>query len=150
MVLGNLLGADLRGPGEVSAQLLGKDRLIAGRGLHRLLLAPEPPEQTAGRGLFRWCRAGQHRHGVRLHVLDVLEGPQVPDQLVFVARRHQRGEQQDVGHARRDSGDRPIARVHDLDLGMHFGLDELPQQRGLAWIRFEREYQRHVLPTFSP
>ena len=47
MVFGNLLGADLRGPGEVCAQLLGKDRRIAARDLRRLLLAPEPSEQAA-------------------------------------------------------------------------------------------------------
>jgi hypothetical protein len=144
---------DLRRPGEIRAELLGEHRRIAAVYVLGILLPTETSEEAAAAPLFDREGPRQHRDRVRLDVGHAIMGAQVRDQLVFVARRHERGEQDDVRYAciqRRHGG---IPRVDDLDLRVDLRLDEIPQQGGLTRIGFEREDQRHVpsrpsIPSF--
>ena len=67
------------------------------------------------------------------------------DQLVFIARREQRAQQQHVGNARADRIERGIAGVHDdhvrADLVPDYPLDD----GRLAQVGFDRENNRHQL-----
>ena len=74
---------------------------------------------------------------MRLHVLGPLDETQVLQQVLFIARREQRRQQNDVGHPRRDRGDRGVAGVDDLELRIDFVANEVAEQRRLLviWIR---------------
>lgn len=92
--------ADLFRAREVSAHFLGKHRWIAAGNRFRFLLAAKASEQPAARRLWLERLRREHRDAMRLDVVDVLERAEVCDQLLLVARREQRGQQDDVGDAR--------------------------------------------------
>ncbi len=150
MLLRDLLGPELGGARQVAAQFFSENGLITATDRLRFLLSPEPTEKTPGARFLGHDRAGQHRHGVRLDVLGAVQRSQVRDQLLFIPRRHQRREQDHIRHSLRNRRDRGITRIDDLDLAADILLHKVAQQGGLAGIGFEREYQRHVRPTFSP
>ena len=83
---------------------------VAAAHRHRLrfLLAEQLAEESLAALLIQvGGGGGQLRDRVRLHVLRPAQRPQVGDQLVFVARRQQRRQQDDVrypGVERRDGG----------------------------------------------
>ena len=76
---------------------------------------------------------------MRLHVLAALERSQECDQFFFVARGHQRGDQDDVRNPCADSGHCRVAGV-DLD---EFRADLVPDDAledcGLTAVRFNRQ-----------
>ena len=74
-----------------------------------------------------------------LHVLGAVSVPQVRDDLGFVARRQQRGQQDDVGHSRVTAGNGRVARVDDDQLGMDAVADDPLEDRGLPQVRLEGE-----------
>jgi hypothetical protein len=150
VIFRELLGADLGGARQIAAQFLGEDGLIAAGDRFGLLLATEAAEQPAGARFFAGDRACQHRHRVRLDVFDAFQTAEMSDQLLFVSRRHQRREQDHIRYSLRDRGDGGIARIDDLDFTLDLLLHQVAQQRGLARIGCEREYQWHRRPTFSP
>jgi hypothetical protein len=92
-------------------------RIAAAHRLHGFLAAlAELAEQTAlGRGLGG-PRRRQQWNGVRLQVLGGAEPSQVRDQLVFVARRHQRRQQDHIRYLLIDRRDRGIARLDEDQL----------------------------------
>ena len=86
---------------------------------------------------------------MRLQVLGVAQRPQVRDELVLVARRQERAQQQHVRHRRADRLERRVARVHDRDVGEHLLADDALDDRGLEDVGFDRENERLLHHVFS-
>ena len=84
------------------------------------LLAEQLAEQAAAAPLLHVRRRRcELRNGVRLDVLRAGERAQVGDELLLVARREKRGQQDDVGDAGRQRRDRGVARVDDHEIRAH-------------------------------
>jgi hypothetical protein len=113
------------------------------------LLAAERREQPFRFLVLAVERRGELRDRVRLQVFRVAPRPEVRDQLVLVARRQQRAQEEDVGNRRPHGVERGVARVDDRDVGHHFLADDALDDRGLAVIRFDRENERLLHQLFS-
>ena len=72
----------------------------------------------------------------------VRQRAQVVDELLFVARRQQRGQQDYVRHARGDRRDRRVAGVDEHQIGAHLFTDDALENAGLPDVRLDREYER--------
>ena len=105
----------------------------------------QPAEQSAAAGLLPGAARRQHRDGVGLDVVDVVERAQMGDQLVFVARRQQRGQQDDVRHACRQRRHRGVAGVDHRHFDPGVLLENGAKQRPLAGVGFERKDERHAV-----
>ena len=82
------------------------------------------------------------RNGVRLNVVRPFERAQVPEELLLVARREQRGDEDDVRDAGRQRGKRRVARVDEDQLRADLLLDDALEDAGLTQVRLDREYER--------
>ena len=91
---------------DVGADLIRKKARIApGRGSIRFLLAPELAEEPAARlRLFVGPGRRQQWNRVRLNVSRPVERAQIREELFFVARRQERGDEDDVRDARHQRG----------------------------------------------
>jgi hypothetical protein len=81
---------------------------------------------------------------VCLHVVRIGEGPQVRDHLVLVARRQERREQEDIGHACRERRNGGVARVDNDELSHDPFLDHAREDRCLPLIGLNCQYECHV------
>ena len=90
-------------------------------------------------------RRGQLRNGVGLDVLRAGQRAQIGDELLLVARRQQRGEQDDVGNAGAERRDRGVARIDEDEIGADLLADDPLEDGGLAVIRFDCEDERQGL-----
>ena len=72
------------------------------------------------------------------------EPPQVRDQLVFVARRHQRRQQDHIGYLLIDRRNRGIARLDEDQLGLDQLADDALEDAALADVGFDCENERHL------
>ena len=88
---------------------------------------------------------GELRNGVGLHVLGAVDASQVRDDLRFVARRQQRGQQDDVGHLRVDRRHGRIARVDDDQSAWTRSRIIRLRIAGLPDVRFEGKDRGHVI-----
>ena len=143
---GERFGLELGGAREEGPHLSGEHlRIAAAHRLHGFLAAlAELAEQAAlGRGL-RGPRRGQQWNGVRLQVLGGAEPPQVRDQLVFVARRHQRRQQDHIRYLLIDRRNRGIARLDEDQLGLDQLADDALEDAALADVGFDCENERHL------
>ena len=73
------------------------------------------------------------------------ERAQVRNDLAFIARREQRGEQNDVGDARIDGGNRGVARLDEDELRVDTIADHAFEDRGLAQIGLQGKNERSVV-----
>jgi hypothetical protein len=87
---------------------------------------------------------------VGLNVVRSGHGPQAREELLFVTRREQRGEEDDVGYLLGDGGERRVARVHHRKVRpAHVLADDALERRRLTMIRFEGEDERHQSPPVA-
>ena len=70
--------------------------------------------------------------------------PQVRHQLVFVARRHQRRQQDHIRNLLIDRRNRRVAGLDQDQIRHHQLADDVPEDVGLPDIWFYREYQCHM------
>ncbi len=80
-----------------------------------------------------------------LHVFGPVAGAQVREDLRLITRRQQRGQQDDVWHARVNRCDGAITRVDDDQFRVHAVTDHAFQDGGLALIGLEGKNQRDVI-----
>ena len=117
-------------------------RIAARRRAFRILLAAERRQQPAGpAALDRIERGRELRNGVGLQMVRVIERAQVRDQLVLVARRHQRAQQQDIGDRGAHRVHRGLARIDDGDVGQDFLPDDALDDGGLPEVRLDGEHE---------
>ena len=76
-------------------------------------------------------------------MLGVLEIAKVIGEVSLVARRQQRGHQDQVGHTVGDRGDRRVLRIGEDELRPDPILHDLPQRCRLFRIGFQRQDERH-------
>ncbi len=88
------------------------------------------------------------RNRVRLEMFGAFERAEKGDQFLFVARGHQRGDQDDVGDALGDGGRCRIARVDVDEIRADLVTDDSLEDCGLTTVRFNRQNERQF--TTSP
>ena len=114
--------------------------IAAGPERRRLLLASEGGQQPAPCSpLIRLQRRGELRDRVGLEVAGLVERLQMGDEMVFVSRRQQGAEQQDVRHGRAHRLDRRVERVDDRDVCECLLPDDAFDDGGLAEVRLDRQ-----------
>ena len=149
--LGCGLGLGVLGLHQVVADLFGEDLRIAANRRGRLRrLAGQRAQQPALlflRGLDR--AAGEQRDGERLEVLGAVEMAQLIRELLLVARREQRRDEDDVGHTLGDRGDGAVLGIGEHEVRAHPVAHDLPENRRLFRVGLERQDERHAA-TSSP
>ncbi len=148
----NRLGLALGRGLDERPDLVGEEVGVAAahdRTWRRFLLAEQLAEEAASVLRFHVRRRrGELRNGVRLDVMRAGERAQVSDQLLFVARRQERGEQDDVGNPGRQLGDGRVARVDEDQLRADQFPDNALEDSGLAVVRLDREHERQGLGPY--
>ena len=115
----------------------------------RLLLSEQLAEEPAAILLFHVRRRrGELRDGVRLDVVRAGERAQVADELLFVARRQQRGEEDDVGNPGRQRRDGGVARIDQDEVRADLFANDALEDGGLAVVRLDREDERQCLRPY--
>jgi hypothetical protein len=139
-------GLSFRRPIDERLDLLGEHvRIAAG---HRLMLglffAAELAEQAGARfGLNVGRRGRQLRDRMGLYVMGARKRAQVSEQLLLVAGRQQRSEQDHVRNASRDGGERRILGVYDDEVGAHVLANDPLQNGCLPDVGLDDQNQRH-------
>ncbi len=110
-----------------------------------LLVLAEPAEEATAldRFLVR-LRREELRNRVRLDVAAAVQRSQFFEQVVLVRRREKCREEDDVRKLRTESGNRRVRRIDEKELRVHVLADDPFEDRALAVIRLDGEYQRHV------
>ena len=85
---------------------------------------------------------------MRLDVLRAGERAQVGDQLLLVARRQQRREQDDVGNPGRQRRDGRVARIDEDEIRADLLANDALEDGGLAVVRLDREDERQGLRPY--
>ena len=74
-----------------------------------------------------------------LHVTGVHQCSEIGGEIVFLAYRHQSMEENDLGNALVDNGQRGLRRFDDDDLSVHLFKKRVAQENGLRQIRLNCE-----------
>ena len=148
---GQRLRLELGGAGDEVPHFVGEHfRIAAAHRLDGFLLRlrnlPSRPPLAAGSDD---PPRRQQRNGVRLQMFGGAEPAQVRDQLVLVARRHQRRQQDHVGDLLIDGRDGRIPRLDQDQLRLHQLADDVLEDAALADVGFDCENECHLLVPSS-
>ena len=67
-------------------------------------------------------------------------------QIVFVSRRKQRSDEDEIRDLAGEGCERGVLRVHEDEVRVHLSLDDAFERRGLTRIGFDGEDERHLIP----
>jgi hypothetical protein len=124
---GHRLG--LLGGIEERSDLLGEEIRIASRDRCFLLLFELSEEATTAVAIL--APGGQLRNRVELQMVGAVERTQVRDQFFLIARREERGDQNDVRDGRVDRRNGGVARIDEHQIRVDLVLDDALEDRPL-------------------